>query len=252
MKSLAVNILAARGTNLFFLGQAGFVFKSKKGTILGVDMYMTHCVERFEGHMGYKRLLPIVLSPDDIIFDYVVTTHPHYDHFDIDAVPTLMANHHTKLFASVNCSIEMKALKMTDKNVFIMKPGDSAHAGDIKIDFVKCDHGTSAPDAFGLIITIDSKRIYIAGDTCLHLDQVPELGKIDIMIAPINGEYGNLNEEECTELSKAVQPGVTIPCHYGMFASHGGNPGLFKEYMDKEGLTYYLMTGGERLDITEY
>lgn len=212
-------------------------------------MYLTHCVERAEGHMGYKRLLPVVLSPDEIIFDYVIATHPHYDHFDMDAIPTLMANHRTKLFASVECEKEMKRLLLTNENTSYVKPGDEADAGDFHLEFVRCDHGQGAPDALGLIITVDGKRIYIAGDTCLHLDQVPELGKIDLMIAPINGAYGNLNEKECMELSKELKPGMTIPCHYGMFASHGGHPGLFREYMEKENLPYYLMTVGEQFNI---
>lgn len=249
MKDTAINILTAQETSLFFLGQAGFVFKSKNGTTLGVDMYLTHCVEREEGHMGFKRLIPIILSPDEIIFDYIVATHPHKDHFDMDAIPTLMAPHHTKLFASVECEADMKRLKLTNENTVYVKPGEQADADDIHLEFVDCDHGIGTPDAFGLIITMDGRRIYIAGDTCLHLEQVPELGKIDVMIAPINGKNGNLSERECTELSKALKPGVTIPCHYGMFASHGGDPGVFKECMDAEKLNYLIMAPGERLEI---
>lgn len=251
MRDLAVNILAERRASIFFLGQAGFVFKSSGGTLLGIDMYLTHCVERAEGHSGFKRLLPVVLSPDEIVFDCIIATHPHYDHFDMDAIPVLMSNHHTRLFASVNCKAEVERLRMTDENISYMKPGDYADAGDIHIDFVDCDHGAGASDAFGLILALDGKRVYIAGDTCLHLERVPGLGKIDVMIAPINGAYGNLNEKECAALARALKPGITIPCHYGMFASHGGNPGIFREYMEQNGLNYRLMAAGEKLIITE-
>ncbi len=253
MKDLALNILSARlgETHLFFLGQAGFVFKSKKGTLLGVDMYLTNCVESVEGHIGFKRLLPIVLDPDELTFDFIVATHPHYDHFDMDAIPLLMANGHTKLFASMNCETEIKRLRMTNENVQYVKVGDTISADDIAIDFVYCDHGSSAPDAVGMIITIDNKRIYYAGDTCLRPEKVADIMNIDIMIAPINGAYGNLNEKECTELAKYIKPKLTIPCHYGMFASHGGNPGLFKTYMDDEKLRFYLMTVSEKLTLVE-
>ena len=76
-------------TSIFFLGQAGFIIKSRKGTLIGIDMYLSDCVERMD---GFKRLMPKILEPDDIIFDAVVTTHFHFDHYDIDSIPVLMSN----------------------------------------------------------------------------------------------------------------------------------------------------------------
>ena len=69
----------------------------------------------------------------------------------------------------------------------------------------------------------------------------------------INGAYGNLNEQDCARLSKAVQPHLTIPCHYGMFASHGGDPGVFRRYMQEEcpENAYLLMQMGEQYILPE-
>lgn len=236
---------------IFSLGQAGFVFRNKKRELLGVDLYLSDCVERIEGHEGFKRLLPKILYPQDIRFDYLIATHPHFDHFDMDSIPLMMANGSTKLWASVNCKAEVKRLMMSEKNIFYVQPGENTQAGDFYLEFVDCDHGIGAPDAFGIIITVDEKKIYIAGDTCLRIDTAEQLksrGTFDVMIAPINGAYGNLNEKECAQLCDLLNPKVIIPCHYGMFASHGGNPGLFyeimkQEYSDKK---FLLMTMGEK------
>lgn len=241
-------------TSIFSLGQAGFAFKSRTGTLLGLDIYLSCCVERVEGHVGYKRLLPVILNPSDVEFDYLIATHPHFDHFDMDSIPTMMANHRTKLFASVDCRKEVRRMMMTDENITYVKVGDHYEADDFVLDFVFCDHGTGAPDAVGVVISVDGKKIYVAGDTCLRLDKSDEIkkyGPFDVMIAPINGAYGNLNEKECVELSKVLMPNLTIPCHYGMFASHGGNPGLFMEYMKKElpDWEFLLMTMGEQYDL---
>lgn len=258
MRDLAIEILSAADgrAHLFFLGQAGFVIKSSRGTTLGVDMYLSNCVERLDGHDGFKRLLPVVLGPEDIVFDYVIATHPHYDHFDADAMPLLMGNGHTRLLASVGCEREMQRLLMTDEKTAgrttYVRAGDVTQLDDIRVEYVFCDHGESAPDAVGLVIEVDGKKIYMAGDTCLRLDKVPEIlerGPFDYMMAPINGAFGNLNEAECVQLSRAVRPAVTIPCHYGMFAAHGGNPGVFRELMRREapGQKYLLMRQGERI-----
>lgn len=241
-------------THLFFLGQAGFVLKSKKQTLLGVDMYLSQCVERAEGHVGFKRLTPQILAPSDIIFDHIIATHPHYDHFDMDAIPILMSNPHTHLYASINCQQEVKRLMMDERNISYIQVGDYIEADDINIQCVPCDHGTGAPDAVGLVITIDGKRIYIAGDTCLRKDYaevILKAGPFEVMIAPINGAFGNLSETDCVTLCGIIKPKLVIPCHYGTFISHGGNPGLFMDIIQKRmpDQHFLLMAQGEGITI---
>lgn len=241
---------------LFWAGQAGFVIKSTQGTLLAIDLYLSHCVQRVEGHLGFKRLLPAPFEPGALVFDYLIATHPHRDHFDEDAMPALMANGHTKLFASVDCEKIVKALALDSDRVFYVRPGDHFATEDISLDFVFCDHGSGAPDAVGVVVRVDDKVLYFAGDTCLRLDQATELlthGPFDLMIAPINGAYGNLNEQECARLSAVLKPKLTIPCHYGMFASHGGDPGRFISAMKTEvpNQNYTLMSLGEIYTINE-
>ena len=254
MNSFAIKVLTAPlgHTHLFYVGQAGYIIKSQRGQLLGIDMYLTECVERVEGHMGFKRLLPKILDPFDLVFDILIATHSHFDHFDMDAIPQLMSNQKTKLFASKECKKEVERLKMNHQNCTYVAPDDSVKAGDFLIDFVNCDHGLGAPDAVGAVINVDGKKIYEAGDTCLRLDQAGETkskGPFDVMIAPINGAYGNLNEKECVMLAEAISPKLTIPCHYGMFASHGGNPGLFYQYAAEKNIDCLLMAMGEKYTL---
>ena len=256
MNDFAIKVMTAPlgKTYMFSLGQAGYIIKSKTGQLLGVDMYLSECVERIEGNVGFKRLLPKILDPFELVFDVIIATHAHFDHFDMDAIPQLMSNRHTKLLTSITCEREIKRLSMTNDNVAYVKPGDSHTIGDFNIEFVNCDHRTGAPDAVGVVITVDEKKIYVAGDTCLRLDRVDEYavkGPFDVMIAPINGAYGNLNERECAVLSDALKPKLTIPSHYGMFASHGGNPGLFYKIMteDYPNCKFAFMSMGEKITL---
>ena len=252
MTDLAIRVLAAQQgkTHLFSAGQAGFIIKSRTGQTLAWDLYLSDAGERLEGHVGFKRLLPKILLPSELQFDTVIASHPHFDHFDPDTMPVLMSNPHTKLYASLDCRKLTERLAMQDCKAVYMAPGETYVEGDYTIHFVNCDHGTLAPDAVGAVISVDGKNIFFAGDTCLRLDRTEEylsFGHIDILIAPINGAYGNLNELDCVRLSKALAPSLTIPCHYGMFAAHGGNPGLFRKYMQEEcpNNPYLLMCMGE-------
>ena len=229
-------------THLFSLGQAGFIIKSQSGQLLGIDLYLSDCVERVEeDHLGYQRLLPKILDPQDITLDALICTHFHRDHFDIDSVPSLMNNHTTRLFCPADCQKDADGLD----RVTIIKPGTDYQVGDFHLCFVNCDHGEGAPLAVGVIIEVDQQRILEVGDTCLRIDRKEEYlkrGKITTLIAPINGMYGNLNEEECATLTNVLKPGLVIPCHYGMFKAHKGDINLFRQVMDeKYPLNKYLV-----------
>ena len=65
-------------THLFSTGQAGFIIKTKTGKLIGIDLYLSDCVERVESdHVGYRRLLPKILSTDELVFDaIVIAIHP--------------------------------------------------------------------------------------------------------------------------------------------------------------------------------
>jgi L-ascorbate 6-phosphate lactonase len=254
MSEFAEKVLSAElgKTWLFSVGQAGFIVKSAKGQLLGIDLYLSDCVEPLEGHVGFKRLLPRILSPKELDFDVIVATHEHYDHFDVDAMPMLINNGKTRLFASTECAALVQWGCVDESLVTYIKPGETYEVGDFKISFTTCDHGKGAPDAVGVVVAVDGRRIFEAGDTSLRLDRIEEyaaLGPFDVLIAPINGKYGNLNERECAELSHALKPKVTIPCHYGMFASHGGNPGKFYDIMREQypELGFKLMKQGEKI-----
>ena len=251
MRDFATRVLTAKGTVIFAVGQAGFIIKSKSGQFVAVDLYLSNCVERIEGHKGYKRLLPQILDASELSFDAVICTHPHLDHFDVDAVPEMVSKG-AKLYCSVDCEKLVKQLQMEYYNnqITYVKPGDKANTGDFEIAFVNCDHGAGAPDAVGVVIKVDGKTIYEAGDTCLRLDRASEIPRpIDVMIAPINGAYGNLDEEDCTILAEQLNPGITIPCHYGMFASHHGDVGRFYELMQEKQLPFLLMQQGEEYTL---
>lgn len=239
-------------TQLFSLGQAGFLLKNKQNKTLGIDLYLSDCVEPVEGHDGYHRLLPKIVKQDELHLDIIIATHFHRDHFDIDAVPVLMSNGMTHLYCAYDCVDDVNKLGIDKSRVTFVKPGEHYEDAGYTLDFIKSDHGEGAPLEVGVIITSDNKHIVNVGDTCLHTDwkeEYQKVGNIDVLIAPINGAYGNLNELECAELAKTVDAALTIPSHFGMFASHGGNAGVFIEQMRKQNSKYRILTMGEGFEL---
>ena len=198
---------------VFFMGQAGAVLKAPDDELLAVDLYLSDCCERY---FGFKRLKPKLIGTADVKFDYICATHAHYDHFDPDSVPALLA-HGGKLYAASDC------------------------------------HGEGTPYAVGLYITCGEKSVYIAGDTCFRPDIAEKMSgyKIDLMFAPINGAYGNLDWKQGADFFAIVRPKLCVPCHYWNFAEHGGDPGKFADEMKSAhpDLPYRLMTPGEYTEI---
>lgn len=230
---------------VFWLGQAGFAIKSENGTLIAVDPYFSDCCNRY---FGFRRLIPYILTPYDVEFDAIVCSHAHYDHFDVDGIPQALAGGKTRLIGAEDCRAECERLHIQD-NVTFLTVGDRTEIDDITVTALPCDHGELAPDALGLLFEVSGKKIYMMGDTSYRPDYLTNecLRDLDLLILPINGAFGNLNEREGAQVCATLKPKLAIPCHFGNFAEHGGNPGAFADIMQNEvpDVAYRLMRVGE-------
>ncbi len=234
---------------VFFLGQAGYLFKTSTGKLYAVDPYLSDCCNR---HFGFKRLMPFIVGADELPLDKLIISHGHYDHFDEDSVPTLMKNGNTELIGALDVKAECEALNIT-KNTTFMAIGDEVIRDELKITALPCDHGELAPDALGLLIEIEGKKIYYMGDTAYRPDLLenPLLKDLDLLILPINGAFGNLDENTAVEVIKTLNPKLSVPCHFWNFIQHGSNPIKFAENMAEicPDQNYIMMRQGEGMII---
>ena len=235
---------------LTFAGQAGFILQTKDDYKIGVDLYLSDCCSRY---FGLKRLAPYVFNSEELDLDLLIATHAHYDHFDFDSIPNIMANGKTELLCACDCREDAEKLNLDKSRITYLRVGDIFKNDQLTLTAMPCDHGDEAPEAIGLLINVNSKRIYIAGDTCYREDYFAnnELQGVDVFIMPINGAFGNLNEVEGAKAAEVIQAKLTIPCHFWTFAEHFGNPHLFMNEMAQNypNLKYTLMRPGETIEI---
>ncbi len=249
MENFAQSILTARvpsgRAGVFFLGQAGFIFKTPGGELCAIDPYLSDCCERY---FGFKRLMPHILDARELVLDTLILSHAHFDHFDPDSVPVLMANGKTRMIGAKDTAAECERLGLKD-NITYLSCGETVIAGEISVKGMPCDHGELAPDALGLLLNIAGKRIYIMGDTAYRPDLLdnPEIQGVDLLILPINGAFGNLNEEQAARVIATIKPSLAVPCHFWNFAEHGGDPGKFQKAMAQiaPDAAFRLMRQGE-------
>lgn len=218
---------------IFWLAQAGFVFKNTSGKIIYIDPYLTDYVQRAlpEYGMGFKRIMPKLIAPEDVDADYVVSTHSHQDHLDVDALPGMLQNPRIHFIGAPDCEQLYRDAGIPENRYTIIHQGETLQIDDIRLTGVYADHGELAPEALGVLFDFDGIKIWQVGDSAYRPDQWESLleMEIDILIPPINGAFGNMNGEEAAKLASDLKAKVVIPCHFWMFPLHYGNPAEFLE-----------------------
>jgi L-ascorbate 6-phosphate lactonase len=218
---------------IFWLAQAGFVFKTPTGKIIYIDPYLTDSVHRQLGHIqyGFKRQVLAPMLPEEVDADLVACTHAHEDHFDVDLMPILARNPRTQFASAPDCRTKFDEAGIPASRYTILQRGETFDGGDFRLTSVFADHGELAPDASGMLLEVGDIRIWQVGDTAYRPDRWQDIFAqgVDVILAPINGAYGNLNPAEAARLAHDAHAKVAIPCHYWMFAEHGGDPAGFLE-----------------------
>ncbi len=209
-----------------WLCQAGFVLKDYEGVKVAIDPYLSHC-----GQKGTRfiRLSPIIIDPEEFDVDVYLATHRHFDHFDLEAIPIIAGKYDTKFFGSISCVKEFEKMD-TGKVMGILNEDDpkTEVAKDIFVQAVFADHGELEPDAVGFTIEIGGFSIYITGDTAYRPDKMEAVKNLspDILIAAINGQFGNMDYEDGAKLAEYTQAKSMVPCHIWTLMEHMGNPEL--------------------------
>jgi len=238
---------------IFWLAQSGFVYKTAGGMVMYIDAYLSDCVHRMLGDVGYgfKRIMPAPIAPEDVEADLVVCTHLHPDHFDYDAVPVFARNPNIHFVAAPDCRAEFEKLAVPADRYTIIHEGETLTYGDLSLTGVFADHGDLAPEALGLIVQSGDIKVWQVADSAYRPEKWQDIfaAGIDVIIPPINGAYGNLDGVEAAQLAHDAHAKIAIPCHFWMFAEHGGSPAQFldacKELAPE--VQPHLMSQGELL-----
>jgi L-ascorbate 6-phosphate lactonase len=218
---------------IFWISQAGFVYKTPAGKIIYVDPYLTDCVHRLYPDYGYgfKRIMGSPIEPQEVEADLVVSTHSHPDHFDFDGIPILAQNPGIHFVGAPDCRAEYEKLGIPQDRYTIFEEGQTLDLDGFSVTGVYADHGDAAPDALGVVLTVGDIKVWQVGDTAYRPEKwqsVFDMG-IDIIMPPINGAFGNLDGVEAAKLAHDAGAKVAIPCHFWMFVEHDGDPALFME-----------------------
>ncbi|MBK9054000.1 MAG: metal-dependent hydrolase [Chloroflexi bacterium] len=164
----------------------------------------------FDGNPVAKR------KADSVNPDYILVTHGHGDHI----ADTLPIAKRTNALVISNFEIDnwLTAKGNARGHGQHIGGGYQHPFGHVKMTIAF--HGSGLPDGSyggqpgGFLLTIDGKRIYIAGDTALFSDMaLIGRGGLDLAVLPVGDNYTMGPDDALLALSY-LQPKVVIPCHY--------------------------------------
>ena len=165
-------------------------------------------------------------TPDEIAeADVVIVTHHHGDHLgDAFAIckktgATLVGIHEVAVDA------ESEGITAEGMNI-----GGTVEVKGVKIHMVIAHHSAEKGNAAGVVVEMDGKRIYHAGDTGLSYDLklIGEYFSPDLSFIPIGDRY-TMGVPSATKAVEFIQTKKVIPVHYGTFPIVSADPEEFKK-----------------------
>lgn len=191
------------------------------------------------------------VKSSDVFADFIVLTHGHGDHLG-DAFK--IASRTKPLFICVN-----------ELANYCISKGFSAHNMHIGgsygfefglLKFTIAHHGSMTPEdtyagePAGVILTIDGKTLYHAGDTGLFYDMklIGEMTPLDYMVVPI-GDNFTMGITDAVKAVELARPKVVIPMHYNTFPVIEADPQEFKEKVKANGGNCLVMEYGQEIEL---
>lgn len=234
---------------LTWLGQAGWLLRTRRGTRVMIDPYLSDSLRQQKGEAFRRRtpLRPELLSTQ---LDALVITHSHADHLDWGTLRPLLAAQEKPLYVLGPRSV-WEALREDDprhNELVLFQEGTRYTVEDVHLAAVFAAH--SDPCAIGVTAQAEGLRVYHTGDTLYHRDLIsPDTAGADALLLPINGRRNNMNAADAALLTRALSPRLAVPMHWDMFAAMGCDPAAYRDPLVGDGVDVRVLAPYEELTL---
>lgn len=210
---------------VWWLGQAGFIFKSPAGRVIAVDPYLSNSCEAPARAIGvdHSRLAPPCIAASELAgIDRYVLTHSHQDHLDPETLQAYRnAGGAGPYLAPAETVEKLASLGVERASIVTTWPNHVHEVDDLSLraTFAIPFAGDDLTHVGYLVSAAGGPTFYLTGDTALH--EVIGISVAehhpDVMFTVINGMWRNMGPADAAALAHLVQPKVVIPYHYNLF-----------------------------------
>jgi L-ascorbate metabolism protein UlaG (beta-lactamase superfamily) len=181
------------------------------------------------------------LTVEEVNADVIILTHGHNDHVG-DTVQ--LAKKNQSLVIAIHELATLMSWQGVE-NVHGMSIGGAYEFDFGKVKLTPAFHGSAYVTdnkeivycgmPAGILLTVEGKTIYHAGDTALFSDMklIGERHPIDVAFLPIGDNY-TMGPEDAAYAAKLIHAKKVIPIHYNTFPPIKQNPQLFIDLLEGE------------------
>jgi L-ascorbate metabolism protein UlaG (beta-lactamase superfamily) len=259
---------ASFALGIWWLGQSGFLIKSKQRYIL-FDPYLsdTLSIKYQFTDKPHTRISEIVIDPNLLPpMHLIFSSHNHTDHLDAATLNPIISKSPDVVFVIPEANRDFIADRLGCDLYWPFGVNDDKEytIDGIKIIPIAAAHNAVERNEKGdskflsYLVKVDGLTFYHSGDTIWYTGLEDELRKheIDVAFLPINGNKperkvaGNLNYLEAAALAKTIKAKLTLPHHYDLFEFNTEDPELFARAAGMLQINYKVLQLGEGIEIS--
>jgi L-ascorbate metabolism protein UlaG (beta-lactamase superfamily) len=192
-----------------------------------------------------------IVRPSDIKCDFIVLSHGHGDHFG-DTIE-ISRNNNALVLATYELAnyAESKGVRLT--HTMNLGGGYSFPFGRVKLTLAH--HSSTTPDGAyagdpaGILLYLDGKTFFHAGDTALFYDMklIGETNSIDYAFLPI-GDNFTMGIDDAVKAAEFLNAKKVIPIHYNTFDVIKADAEEFRKKIQSIGKECIVMNPGDKIE----
>ncbi|RZT01050.1 MBL fold metallo-hydrolase [Cuneatibacter caecimuris] len=235
----------------WYIGQCGMIIKYGE-TVCVVDPVLAPVKDdQGQSRKNFEAPFP---PEAELPADYVLCTHDHLDHLNMDTLTGMyQARKDTVFIVPAPYREKLAAAGIPEKSVLGARQDEEiVLKGGIRLLPLAVPHDSYAWDeegnslALGYVFYCGEIVLFHGGDLVAAdpvIDSLRLLEKpISVAFLPINGRdwlreaqglVGNMNPQEAAHFAECIGADLTIPTHFDMMKGNGEDPLVFAGYMER-------------------